>query len=838
MRIRYTLLTLLFAFIYCDCFAQSCLPDGITFSNQQQIDDFATNYPGCTEILGYVVIKGGSITSLAGLNNINSIGGDLWITNNTSLSSLAGLENLNSIGGYLSINDNASLSSLTGLESLNSIGEQAAIAFNFSLSSLAGLKNLNSIEGSLWIQNNSTSLTSLAGLENLISIGGDLEIRYSYISSLVGLESLDSVGGYLSIEGNNSLITLAGLQNLISIGGDLRIQFNNSLITLAGLQNLISIGGELFIRNNSLITLAGLESLDSIGGNLLIQGNNSLITLAGLESLDSIGGNLSIQSNFSLSSLAGLQNLISIGGNLSIQSNFSLSSLAGLESLISIGGDLLIESNRSLSVCNEFIICNYLINGGSAIIRINAPGCSSESTVLESCDALSKINYEIFYDQNQNKIRDVQEPIYPGASVRIEPNLGLHFSHSDQSGFFFLNQGAYEIIYDNTSTPVWELTTDSASYHINITNAPSIDTLYFGVYPTREYGAMLSHTTSLPTRCNEFILFDVFTKNLGTTIIDGTLWLETDEAVDDARFIDLPDTTIAPNKYGWHFEKLFPGHTASRQIILKIPGPPDFLPGERLHFISYTDFNDQNGQYQSHVTFYDPEVRCSYDPNDKLVSPGRETNETLFDEDLIYTIRFQNTGNDVAFDIVILDTLDQNLDASTFTILSTSHPHQLYTSLEADRYLTFTFENIFLPDSTADFEGSNGYVSYTIIPVDGLPEKTSIINTASIYFDSNPPIITNTTESIMVSELTTAVHELDGIELSIFPNPTTDRVYIQSTATFEGRLQVTDYTGRQIELRDIQGSEQVDLSSQASGIYFITIQTDKGNVVEKVVKLR
>ena len=33
-----------------------CLPEGITFSTQAEIDNFQTNYPGCTEIEGDVVI--------------------------------------------------------------------------------------------------------------------------------------------------------------------------------------------------------------------------------------------------------------------------------------------------------------------------------------------------------------------------------------------------------------------------------------------------------------------------------------------------------------------------------------------------------------------------------------------------------------------------------------------------------------------------------------------------------------------------------------------------------------------------------------------------------------
>ena len=225
----------------------------------------------------------------------------------------------------------------------------------------------------------------------------------------------------------------------------------------------------------------------------------------------------------------------------------------------------------------------------------------------------------------------------------------------------------------------------------------------------------------------------------------------------------------------------------------------------------------------------------SYDPNDKLVNPTRGNNYTLFGEDLTYTIRFQNTGNDYARDVVIRDTLDAKLDASTFKLLSSSHPAQLALSLEADQYLTFSFEDIFLPDSTFDFGGSQGYITYLISPKDGLSEKTEINNTASISFDSNPPIVTNTTQNILVNELA-AVHEIANIKLHIFPNPVFDRVYIQAPQVLSGQIQLADYTGKLLSQQSFEGNTELDLSLLKTGIYLLTIQTGEGSATEKIVK--
>lgn len=74
--------------------SQTCLPEGITFSSQEDIDNFQTNYPGCSEIEGNVTISGSNLTSLNGLSVVTSIGGGLSINNNEVLFSLSGLENI------------------------------------------------------------------------------------------------------------------------------------------------------------------------------------------------------------------------------------------------------------------------------------------------------------------------------------------------------------------------------------------------------------------------------------------------------------------------------------------------------------------------------------------------------------------------------------------------------------------------------------------------------------------------------------------------------------------------------------------------------------------------
>ena len=187
-------ITISFLLLTINLISQPCLPEGITFTTQAQIDSFQINYPGCTEIEGDVEIYGDYITNLNGLNVLTSIGGYLWIGSYwtggmPNLASLSGLDNLSSIGGDLWIVQNNNLSNFLGLGNLAIIGGELYISENEALSSLIGLEGLTAIEV-IRISENAT-LTSLTGLENLTSIGGVLGISNNpSLASLTSLENL------------------------------------------------------------------------------------------------------------------------------------------------------------------------------------------------------------------------------------------------------------------------------------------------------------------------------------------------------------------------------------------------------------------------------------------------------------------------------------------------------------------------------------------------------------------------------------------------------------------------------------------------------------------------
>lgn len=397
------LLAILSLFLTKEGPAQSCLPEGIEFLSQAEIDSFSINFPGCTEIEGGVTIQGEEIMNLDGLLGLASIGGDLLIgqqwfedyyTNNELLS-LKGLDSLHSIGGDLRIIYNLSLGALNGLEKLSSIDGNLSIGANPLLESLNGLKSLTSIGGDISISNNFALINiKELGEGSLSTLDGDLFIIGNHaLNSLVGLDSIHSIHGHLWISGNPMLTSLSGLEGILTLDGDLVIYLNDGLISLHGLESLPHIGGRLLIHENeSLTTLNGLGSLSSVGWVLGIRDNESLISLSALEGLTSIAGSLEISGNTVLPSLDGLDNL-----------NYSTIDF------------LSIFSCPSLSDCATPTICNYLIYGEDAEIYGNGSGCSTFNEALNACKEVSVEDIS----EEENSVQ-----IFPNPSSGIYHILG------------------------------------------------------------------------------------------------------------------------------------------------------------------------------------------------------------------------------------------------------------------------------------------------------------------------------------------------------------------------------------------------------------------------------
>lgn len=235
---KLSLVILLAILLQVPLFSQSCLPDGIVFNTQVQVDSFQINYPDCYTIEGDVEITGNDINNLVGLEVLTRIDGDLFVGYCTALDALTGFDNLSYIGQTLRIYMNSSLLSLSGLDNVTEIGQNLRITNNETLDDISALSNLTSVGENLRVYEN-PGLTTLTGLDNVTSVGDNLRIT-----------------------NNNALTSISALINVTSINGELAIDNNDVLESLDGIDNISPASiTDLVIRNNLMLSLCEVVSV-------------------------------------------------------------------------------------------------------------------------------------------------------------------------------------------------------------------------------------------------------------------------------------------------------------------------------------------------------------------------------------------------------------------------------------------------------------------------------------------------------------------------------------------------------------------------------------------------
>lgn len=221
----------------------------------------------------------------------------------------------------------------------------------------------------------------------------------------------------------------------------------------------------------------------------------------------------------------------------------------------------------------------------------------------------------------------------------------------------------------------------------------------------------------------------------------------------------------------------------------------------------------------------------SFDPNDKASNRPPVCHP---DQDIIYKVRFQNTGTYHAKNVVVIDTISDKLDMSTFKLLS-AWPMMPEISWSEGNKLTFTFADIYLPDSNTNEPASHGDFIYSIRPKNTVNFNDTILNTAHIYFDFNQAVITNTTMNIIGWPLSVK----DAVakdNILIYPNPATDILTVRSDE-YESFEVINTLGQLMLEGKVQQGETKINIKNLPPGIYSIKLLGVKGSGTAKVQKL-
>lgn len=273
------------------------------------------------------------------------------------------------------------------------------------------------------------------------------------------------------------------------------------------------------------------------------------------------------------------------------------------------------------------------------------------------------------------------------------------------------------------------------------------------------------------------------------------------------------------------------------------PGHPGLsMP---IAFLEGCGTNGSGGVSQGFVTPYpmddlDPfvDVFClentaAYDPNDKRVFPsGIGLDNNVFQEEQFeYMIRFQNTGNDTAFTVVIRDTLTPDIDISTLRSGVSSHPYSF--RIYGNRIAEWTFNQILLPDSNINEPGSHGFVMFTTDREGNLPIGHRINNNAHIYFDYNAPVETGIAfvtlgEDVWLMISVDPPVTSDLKEIKVFPNPMTETAIFDLGEQYpEFDLDIIDLSGRVAFSNRYTQTDQARLSrgNLPAGMYIFRIRS-------------
>lgn len=445
------------------------------------------------------------------------------------------------------------------------------------------------------------------------------------------------------------------------------------------------------------------------------------------------------------------------------------------------------------------------------------------------------INGTVYYDVNTNCNQDTLENGI--GNITIVANPGPYYAMTNSTGDYSLVApfGNYTITqvlpqYYNEICPVsgsYPITIDSLNN--TVANIDFADT----IVPIQEVSILLSSGTPRPGFNFSYYLNY---SSLSYVPMNGMVSLVTDNLLTFNNASITPDV-ISGDTLFWNYSNLQMFENRAITATFYVPADVNLL-GDTLRACAQITPLIGDVNVTDNTTCYERVIVGSYDPNDKQVFPQGDILQT--DTELTYTIRFQNSGTDTAFNVVVIDTLSANLDVTSLRKVMASHPFEY--SVSGQGVLTFTFNNILLPDSNVNEPASHGLIEFTIDQKSSNPIGTEIENTAEIYFDFNPPIVTNTVLNTVV--LPTNIEEIKfSNTISVYPNPTEGRIKISFNTTYENEVSFAlfDITGRKVneltQNKKMTGTQVLDwnIGNLNSGIYFLSVKIGDKNYINKIV---
>jgi Leucine-rich repeat (LRR) protein len=799
------------------------------------------NVSGLTN-LHYLSIESNQITAinLNGLINLQEFECAYNSLSNLDLSGLTSLQILycpNNQITNLNVNGLANLVTLSCysnlLASINITGLTNLLQLNCSYNQLqsidvGGLTNLQDLD----CNNNQLTGISISGLPNFLHLNcSQNQLTNININGQNSLEYLDCSGNLLQ---NLNVTGLTNLQYLVCGENQLPI------LNVSGLTNLQTLS--CYSNQFTTLDLNGLINLN----NLNFSYNQiETIDFNGVQNLLTLYCDHNLLSTLNVNNLTNLENL-SCGENP--VSTLDLSSLSHLTSLYCADSSQLstvLIKNGSLE--NDLTFYNdpelqYICADEGQISGIQE---MIEYGFLNNCHVNSYCSFTpggTFYSiQGTNRYDEEANGCSPTDSNY--PNLKLSFTDGTNVGNLIANEtGTYRFdVQEGTQTfyPTLENPTyfsiSPTSATVNFPSSASPDTQDFCITPNGIHNDL--EVTLLPIDIAQSgfdATYKIIYKNKGTHTQSGSVTFAFEDNVLD--YVSaIPNVDIqSVSNLTWNFTNLAPFETRVIDISLNLNSPievPPLVSGDILNYTTtVTGLPDETPTDNSAVA--NQTVVNGFDPNSKTCVEGTTIMPSMVGNYVHYIIHFENDGTANVQNIVVKDLIDTNkFDIATLVPLSGSAPY--VTRITNTNQVEFIFEHINLPFAI----GSNtGYVAFKIKTKPTLVLNDTFSNTASIFFDYNYPVLTNTaTTTIAVL----ANQDFDfSTYFSVYPVPAKQVLNIQ---TKEGivvkSMEVYNALGQLvIAIPNAESVAAIDVSNLKTGTYFIKLNTEKGTTNTKFVK--
>jgi len=468
---------------------------------------------------------------------------------------------------------------------------------------------------------------------------------------------------------------------------------------------------------------------------------------------------------------------------------------------------------------------------------VNNPGWLANVICAPDAD---KVLLVAFVDANNDGIKDANESLFSnGNFIYQQNNDGIDVSGYSPAGRYALYDANPSNSYDFSYLIQPEFATyfnaGTTTYNdISIALGSGTQILYFPITSTVDCSDVtVSIAPITAPRPTLNYINQIVYKNQGLTATNGTLTFVKPSPVTIAT---VSQTGITNNATGfsYNFTNLLPNEARVIYVTMTVPAIPAVNLNDLLtDSVTVSGVNGDVNASNNTATNSQIVVN-SYDPNDKMESHGSRLPFNQFSQNdyFHYTIRFQNNGTASAIDIRIEDLLDAKIDEESVLMESASHS---YVMNRVGNHLTWTFKNIYLPSSTVDATSSIGYVEFKVKLKPGFQTGDIIPNNASIYFDSNDAIVTNTFNVKFTQPLGTI--NFNEASLVMYPNPASMMVQLEVVNSMERISKVTlyDVLGKAVKVINTPSttSATIDVATLAKGVYLMEITADSNAKITK-----